>query len=209
MKSMLDLERYPLDDLAGGRGAALVHACRRDLAERGMFSLDGFVRRPALVDCVGEVKPVLDGAAFTHRRHHNIFFDDAPTAVPPDHPALRRVETIHHTVCADQLPDSLVCRIYAWPPLMEFLAATMDKVRLYPMADPLARANVIAYRAGEALNWHFDRAEFTTTLILQSPRAGGEFQYRGGLRSEDATDFDGVARLLADADDGASEALEE
>ncbi len=205
MKAVLDLDRYPLDDLtgqgAGQRGDALVQTCRRELADRGMFSLAGFVRRQALEACVGEVQPVLDGAAFIHRRNHNIFFDDDVSEVPADHPALSRVETIHQTVCADQIPDSLVCRIYAWPPLVEFLSATMGKDQLYPMADPLARANVIAYRRGEALNWHFDRAEFTTTLILQSPRAGGEFQYRGGLRSEHATDYDGVARLLADADD--------
>ncbi len=202
MKAVLDLDRYPLDNLTGGRGEALVQACRRELAERGMFSLEGFVRRQALEQCVGEVKPVLDGAAFTHRRRHNIFFnDDTISEVAADHPALRRVETTNHTVCADQIPDSLVCRIYAWPPLVEFLAQTMSKARLYPMADPLARANVIAYRAGDALNWHFDRAEFTTTVILQSPTAGGEFRYRGGLRSEDTTDYDGIARLLADADD--------
>jgi hypothetical protein len=51
------------------------------------------------------------------------------------------------------------------------------------MSDPLARVNIIAYRAGEALNWHFDRAEFTTTLLLQAPNAGGAFQYRRDLRT--------------------------
>jgi len=69
------------------------------------------------------------------------------------------------------------------------------------MVDPLARVNVIAYRAGEALNWHFDRSEFTTTLILQSPAHGGEFQYRDALRSEDDTNYDGVGRLLSGEDD--------
>ena len=68
------------------------------------------------------------------------------------------------------------------------------------MADPLARANVIAYRDGEALNWHFDRSEFTTTLILQSPDRGGEFQYRDALHSETDANYDGVARLLAGED---------
>ena len=68
------------------------------------------------------------------------------------------------------------------------------------MADPLARANVIAYRQGEALNWHFDRCEFTTTLLLQAPERGGEFQYRSDLRSESDPNYDGVARLLAGRD---------
>jgi alkylated DNA repair dioxygenase AlkB len=196
----LDLDRFPLDDLESAGGKALVELCRRRLADLGLFSLEGFVRPSALRRCVAEVKPVLDRAAFTHRRRHTIYFEDDIAGLASDHPALKRVETVNHTVCADQIPDSLVCRLYAWPPLVQFLAATMGKSRLYPMADPLARVNVIAYREGEALNWHFDRSEFTTTLLLQMPEAGGEFQYRSALRSDADPNHDGVARLLAGGD---------
>ena len=69
------------------------------------------------------------------------------------------------------------------------------------MADPLGRINVMAYHEGEQLNWHFDRAEFTTTVLLQAPRSGGEFQYRCALRSESDPNYEGVARLLADQDE--------
>ena len=61
----------------------------------------------------------------------------------------------------------------------------------------------MAYRAGERLNWHFDRAEFTVTLLLQAPDAGGAFQYRSGLRSEADPNYEGVARLLAGRDEHA------
>ena len=76
----------------------------------------------------------------------------------------------------------------------------MQKPELYPMADPLACANVMGYFEGEGLNWHFDRSEFTTTLLLQAPRQGGEFQYRQKLRSDEDPNYDGVARLLRDED---------
>jgi hypothetical protein len=90
--------------------------------------------------------------------------------------------------------------IYEWAPLIVFLAATMDKPALYPMRDWLARANVMTYRDGEALNWHFDRSEFTTTLLLQAPEKGGEFVYRSDLRTNDDPNYDGVARLLRGQD---------
>ena len=77
----------------------------------------------------------------------------------------------------------------------------MDKPRLYVMEDPLARVNVMTYRHGETLNWHFDRSEFTTTLLVQAPESGGEFQYRAGLRTDDDPNYDGVARLLAGQDE--------
>jgi hypothetical protein len=201
MKHVVDLETFPLDDPDGPKGRALIEACRRGLAARGLFNLEGFVRPRALERCVAEVLPVFDSAPFFHKRSHNIYFDDGLTDLPPDHPALKRFETINHTVCADQIPDSLLCRIYAWPPLVRFLAETLEKPRLYLMADPLARVNVMAYRAGEALNWHFDRSEFTITLLLQAPEAGGAFQYRSGLRSESDPNYDGVARFLAGEDD--------
>ncbi len=206
MQNVLDLDSFPLDDLDGPAGRALVAACRRELAARGLFNLEGFVRPQALERCVAEVLPVFDGGAFTHKRSHNIYFDDGLTGLPPDHPALKHFETVNRTVCADQIPDSLLCDIYAWPPLMGFLAETLEKPRLYLMADPLARVNVMAYRAGEALNWHFDRSEFTITLLLQAPEAGGAFQYRSGLRSEGDPNYDGVGRFLA-GEDGALETL--
>ena len=200
MERLLDLDRYPLEDLASARGRSLVATCRESLAKDGLFNLEGFIRSNAREQCVAEIAPLFENDAFTHRRSHNIYFKDDIAELPPDHPALRRFETVNHTVCADQIPGSLLCRIYEWPPLAAFLAAVMGKTRLYPMADPLARANVMAYRQGEALNWHFDRAEFTTTLLLQAPEAGGAFQYRSGLRADDDPNYAGVARLLAGGD---------
>jgi len=200
MTTILDLPRFPIDAPETPAGRALIERCRAELAERGMFNLDGFVRADALAGAVAELKPVLDSAAFTHAREHNIYFDDSIAGLPADHPALKRFETINHTVCADQISESMVLTIYAWPPMARFLAAVMDKPELHLMADPLARVNVMAYRAGEALNWHFDRSEFTTTLLLQAPEGGGEFVYRTDLRSETDPNYDGVARLLAGGD---------
>ena len=68
------------------------------------------------------------------------------------------------------------------------------------MSDPLARVNVLAYRPGEALNWHFDRAQFTTTLLIRAAESGGEFQYRSALRSDTDPNYDGVARMLRGED---------
>lgn len=200
MKRILDVDRFPLGDLESGAGKALVLSSRTSLDRHGLFSLDKLVRPSALANCVAEVKPVLDTASFKHARRHNAYFEKTMPGLAADHPALAEFETVNHTICADQIADGLIVGIYEWPPLARFLAAVMGKPALYPMADPLARANVMAYRRGEALNWHFDRAEFTITLLLQAPEAGGEFQYRSDLRSADDPNYDGVARLLAGED---------
>lgn len=200
MRDILNLDRFPLDKPGTAHWNDLVERCRSDLAESGMFNLEGFVRPDALARAMAEIRPVMETLSFVHKRSHNIYFRKEVPELPAGHPALRKVDTINHTVCSDQIPQSVPLWIYEWPQFAVFLAATMGKETLFPMRDPLARVNVMSYREGEALNWHFDRSEFTTTLLLQEPSSGGEFQYRSDLRSDDNPNYDGVARLLEGKD---------
>ena len=200
MKDILDLDRYPLDREGSPEWRRLVDTSVAALEADGMFNLEGFLRPGVAEKAVGEIQPVMAVRSHVHKRMHNIYFKPDLPELAPDHPALRKVETISHTVCADQIPGSTVLAIYEYEPLLHFLAAAMGKTRLHVMQDPLARTNVMAYRAGEALNWHFDRSEFTTTLLLQAPERGGDFEYRTDLRSDDNPNYDGVAKLLEGRD---------
>jgi hypothetical protein len=58
----------------------------------------------------------------------------------------------------------------------------------------------MGYGADDGIGWHFDRAEFTVTLLLQAPEAGGVFEYRRNLRTAAEPNYDGVAHLLAGED---------
>ncbi|AZV23201.1 MAG: 2OG-Fe(II) oxygenase [Mesorhizobium sp.] len=196
MKDILDLDRYPLDREGSAEWQRLVEQSVAALEADGMFNLEGFLRPGVAEQAVREIQPVMAARSHVHKRMHNIYFKPDIPELAPDHPALRKVETISHTVCADQIPASVVLAIYEYEPLLRFLAATMGKTRLHVMQDPLARTNVMAYRAGEALNWHFDRSEFTTTLLLQAAEYGGDLEYRTDLRSDSNPNYDGVARLL-------------
>lgn len=199
MRDILDLDRYPLDRPGSAEWQALVTRCRADLAVEGLFNLDGLVRPEALDRAMAEIRPLMP-EAFTHRRAHNIYFKPSVPGLPEDHPALRKVETVNHTLCADQMPDAVPLWIYEWAPFQVFLAAAMGLPALFAMLDPLARVNVMTYRTGERLNWHFDRSDFTTTILLQAPEAGGEFLYHTDLRSDSDPNYDGVARLLRGED---------
>lgn len=204
VSEILDLERFPLDRLDSAAGRALVERCKADLARNGMFNLEGLIKPEGLARAIAELKPVLDTKAFVHKREHNIYFKKEVPGIAPGHPALKQVTTINHTICADQMPaDAVVLRIYEWPAMAAFLAKTMQKPVLHTMPDPLARVNVMSYREGQALNWHFDRSEFTTTLLLQAPRSGGAFEYRTDLRTDTEPNYDGVARLLEGHDPAA------
>lgn len=196
---IIDLDRYPLDRPGTPEWQALVDNARADLARDGMFNLDGFLKPAAIQSAVAELAPRFEAESFTHARSHNIYFRKEVPELPADHPALRLHVSTNRTLCGDQT-GALLDRIYEWPAMAAFLAATMDKPALHVMDDPLARVNAMRYGKGEALNWHFDRSEFTTTLLLQAPEQGGLFEYRTDLRSDQDPNYDGVARMLAGQD---------
>lgn len=192
----LNLDIFPLHQTGGDKYTALVKRCKDDLTRNGMFNLDGFMKAEAAQSEADRLIPRMAAESFNHARTHNIYFKKEVEGLTSDHPAMKEHETSNNTLCADQLLGGKVDAIYNWQPLVAFLAEVMDKPALYPMADPLASFNVMSYEEGQALNWHFDRSEFTVTLLLQAPENGGIFEYRTDLRRSDNPNFDGVARLL-------------
>ncbi len=200
MEELLDLGRYPLHKPESEDYRNLVLRCREALRANGMYDLPGFFHDHVVKAAAEAVKPAMATEAYRHARTHNIYFEDSVPGLPDDHPALKKVETVNHTLCADQLGDNPVIRLYEWEPFADFLAATMSKEKLYPMIDPIGRVNVQASYEGEALNWHFDRSEFTTTMLLQAPEEGGELEYRSDLRTPEDPNYDGVAAVLSGED---------
>lgn len=200
MRDILDLDRYPIERPESPEYAALVRHCQAELTAKGMFNLDGFVRQAAVERAAAEILPLSERISYTHQRRHNVYFVDQVPGLAADHPALRQFDTIHHTLCDDQLTDTIVHRIYEYTPLVAFIAHVMEKPQLFVMGDPLARLNVMDYRTGEALNWHFDRSQFTTTLLIQAPEQGGEFEYRSDLRTDTDQNYAGVGRMLCGED---------
>jgi hypothetical protein len=198
MDDIIALDAYPLHQ-PGPALDRLIASAQADLARDGMFNLPGFLRPAALTAIRDALAPRFATDAFHHARRHNIYFRRDVPGLPQDHPALALLDTSSRTLCADQIGGALMA-LHDWPPVAAFLAAVMGKPALFPMADPLACVNAMAYGPGEGLNWHFDRSEFTTTLLLQAPESGGLFEYRTGLRSADHPNHDGVARLLAGQD---------
>ena len=196
MKHLLNLERYPLDNPESESYRALVERCKADIENDGMFTLPDFIWPTVAQAAADAVAPIAETEAFLHSREHNVYFKDSVEGLAEDHPALRKVKTITHTICADQILNNPVIELYEWEPFASFLAATMGKQNLYPMQDPLARVNVQISKEGGALNWHFDRSEFTTTILLQAPDVGGELEYRKDLRTSDDPNYDGIVSVL-------------
>ncbi|MEY2744868.1 MAG: hypothetical protein RJA65_871 [Actinomycetota bacterium] len=90
-----------------------------------MFELPGFLTADALRESTTKILPRMANESVEIRREHNIYFLDKVDGLADDHPALKKIMTINHTLCGDQLVDTPVTTVYEWPHFREFVAATM------------------------------------------------------------------------------------
>ena len=190
----LDTDRAALDRLAG--------QMRIGLERAGACTLPGFLRADALDACVAQIAPLMAARSFHHAKAHNIYFSDREPVPPGSGLLAPTLHTSNHALTGDQLRPTALNQVYLWPALRHLLAAALDKPALHPMADPLACLNVMGYGPDDRIGWHFDRAEFTVTILLQAATAGGVFRYRHNLRAADDPNYGGVADLLAGRDGG-------
>lgn len=193
---LVDLRRYPIEDLGSQSAQTLVADCQTRLRDSGAFALPGFVKPEAAAALAAEVQPLI-ASAFRQKQQHNVYFKRDDPAFPEDHPSRRRLRTSQAAIAYDLIsPKTGIHRIYNWPPLRAFIAAVLGQDALYLHADPLAALNVMVLEDGDELGWHYDRADYVTTILLQRPEAGGNFEFVPYLRRPDDENYQGLGQLL-------------
>ena len=198
---LIDLERYPLNDLDSETGRSLVDQCRRSLQVKGAAKLDGFLRPDAIAQLIDEAN-ALALQAFRNEDTHNVYFTEIDEGLPTTDAPRKLQRSAQETIAYDQIPaDAGVRRLYEWDGLLAFVGAALGKDRIYRNADPLGALNVVYYAEGDELGWHFDDAEFAVTLMLQPAERGGDFEYIPHIRNEQDENYAAVASML-DGDRG-------
>ena len=187
---MVDLERYPIDDLGSSGGAAFVRACRERYLDDGLCMLPEFIRPEALEILAEEAKGCIGNAWFC-KSTHNVYLTqnglgDSSPGARAGGMAGRQERTFVGSVPYDRIgEDSALRRLYLWDPLKDFVGAVLDRSRLYRFADPLGACSVNVFVDGGEHGWHFDESEFTVTLMLQPPESGGSFEYVPRIRGHE------------------------
>lgn len=194
---LVDLDRYPVNDLASDRGRAFIRDCQAHMAREGWCSFDGFIRPAAVAALTAEANGLLGHASqLTIRR--NIYGGQADADLPESD--TRRREYIHRAL---QLADdqigaaTIVKRLYHCDALTDFIRQVEGKDALYRSGDEFQALNIVALEPGDWHGWHYDYDECVVTLLLQAPEAGGEFVFLPNCRSEDLVDGPEVERFLA------------
>lgn len=196
LERLINLAAYPIEKRGSAAFDALVARCRDGLNDQGAYVLERFVRPEAVARICDELGGVLDHA-FSEPKCHNAYLAPDDADFDDSHPRNRKQLTTSATLAYDFIGrGSLLDRIYAWPALRAFIAATLGYDELFPYDDALAAVNVLTYAPGTQTGWHFDNAHFTVTLMLQQAVRGGVYEYAPFVRSPTDENYAEIAAVL-------------
>jgi hypothetical protein len=197
LSDLVDVDRYPIHDLDAEPGAAVVERARAALREIGACDLPGFLRADAVAEAVEDALAVRGDAYRTEQDHDIEFSGLAAESLAEDDPRRMRVRSAKEGAAYDRIrPDSPVRALYESDAMCAFVGCALEIEPLFRSDDPLGALNLMYYGRGDELGWHFDSADFVVTLMLQSPEAGGTFEFVPMLRSADDRNDVGVRALL-------------
>jgi hypothetical protein len=193
---LVDGDRYPLSDLAGAGAREVIADARAQLRATGAAELPGFVHAG------GVAALVKDAQALAPRAHHSggegtAYLEFPDFDLPKDHPRLFFGPYAVGAVGYDVIPrSSALRRLYEWDPLLELIAAILDRGPLYRYGDPFGALNLAVMTEGDQLQWHFDQTDFVVSLAIQSADQGGDFEVAPRIRSATDECYDDVGRVL-------------
>ncbi|MFT5351607.1 MAG: hypothetical protein ACI9MF_002430 [Gammaproteobacteria bacterium] len=180
--SLVDLERYPIDNIIDDTGKRFAEKCRREYLETGLCMLPGFIRQSSLSSLASESEAMREDAFFCKSSHNAYLAEDDSTLADTD-VANRQEQTFVGSVPYDKIPsDSKLNQLYMWDPLKDFIGYVLGKKPFYRFADPFGACSINVFVDGGEHGWHFDESEFTVTLMLQKPDVGGTFEYVSCIR---------------------------
>jgi hypothetical protein len=175
---------------------ASVDGHRRELRERGVSVLPGFVR-PEVIDAMVLECDALAAEAYHQDVQGTPYLELPADGWPDGHPRVTWARSSVHTIGYDQFPSqSLVRQLYESDELVAFLGKILGREPLYRYADPIGALNLAVMVEGDVLDWHFDQTDFVVSLAIQSSERGGDFENAAMLRSPDDENYEGVRRVL-------------
>lgn len=196
---LIDFDRYPFADLDSAKGQAFVKQCRGELAETNVCVLPGFVHAEALAEMAAEADAMVQRHGYYRVHDWNCYISrEIDPSLPIDHPRRRFFDDRSKIISFDLFgEDSSLRRLYFSNYISPGFAAILGYEKLYPSDCPFQALTILGFDEGDSSCWHFDTEnEFTVTLQLQTPEAGGLFEIVPNIRSRDDENYTGVQSVL-------------
>lgn len=195
---IVDLERYPVDDLGSPTARRVIEEARKSLAERGVAILPDFVCPEALEDMVKATEALRPKAFLEDVAVGTPYLALPDESFPEGHPRRTSVRSATWVLAYDLVPPAHGVRaLYEWDAFPRFLAEVLSLPQVHRMDDPLGALNLAVMTEGHVQGWHFDSTDFVVSLALQSSEGGGLFECVPFIRDDHEEHYDRVARVIA------------
>ena len=196
-RDIVDIDRYPIEDLNSHAAQDLIARCRRDLDEDAICVLEGFVRPQALAEMAAEGRALVP-RAYSNANLRTPYAWMCNKGFPEDHPRSALFLNAKQVVLTHQFPgDGAIERLYHWDPLTNFVREALGFQTLYRSACPHLSLMLSSMGEGGQLGWHFDTNDGVVSLLIDAPDSGGEFECAPYIRSEEDENYDAVSRLFS------------
>jgi len=146
--SLIDLERYPIDDPDSARYRAVVARGRRDLAANGALALEGFITAAGLERLQAEAASLVPQSQFSAKQESPYGLTDDDD-VPQDHPYRIKGTSQRHCAAHHKMPGTALDALYRWPPVRRLVAGLMAKPELFLHEDPSNALVLMIYQTGD------------------------------------------------------------
>ena len=172
MRKIVNLDLHPINSSNN-----YLNLCKKKLKNNSVLQLENFLTSQSLIK-IQEEAHLLHSKAYYCSQKHTVLLSQQNNDWNSDDPCNIEVESNKGCIPHDLIPkDSDLINLYNSNEFINFLETVLDVNKIYPYKDPLSSINYNYYEKDQQLGWHFDNASFAITLMIQSPKSGGIFQY--------------------------------
>ena len=151
--------------------------CTNYLKKNSALVLSNFITTESLKSIQNEAR-VLESHAFYCSQKHTVLLNKYNKEIDKKDPLNIEVTSDKGCVPHDLInKKSDLNQLYQSNDFKNFLIKVLNVKNIYPYKDTLSSINYNYYQNKQQLGWHFDNASFAITLMIQSPDAGGIFEY--------------------------------
>ena len=197
LKTIVDLDQYPIHNLNSPIIKKLIERCKGELEENRCSTISNFILPESLKVMRSELEKQLDEVYMSKESINAYLYTKDDPSLSKDHPKRNFMNRYNGYLNSDCFSNNSEMKfLYETEELLKFVSACLGVSPIYRWADPLACHAYNVMKPEGVLPWHFDSCEFTLSLMIQKPEKGGVFEYCPNIREPGNENFEEVKKVL-------------
>ena len=171
LKTIVDLEKYRIQDLNSPEIKELINKCKSDLDQFSCSTIPNFILPKSLKIVNLELEKQIDEVYMSNKSINPYLYSKDDLSLPKDHPKRIFMKRDNGYLNSNLFKKNSEMKfLYEQEELLKFISACLGVSPIYRWADPLACHAYNIMKPDGILPWHFDSCEFTLSLMIQNQK---------------------------------------